>query len=270
MTRSVFYVSDGTGITVETIGQSLLTQFPGRQFSISRISFVTDAAKALDACERIQASSAEGGRAIVVHSIVSPELIAILSRSGALMLDVFAPFIAPLEAELGTARQLNVGFAHAMADADAYFRRIEAINFTLAHDDGIAQSYDEADLVLVAVSRAGKTPTCIYLALHYGIRAANYPLTEEDLEHEQLPARLRPWRKKLFGLTIDPVRLQQIRQVRRPDSRYSRLDTCRREVSAGEALFALEGIPTLSTTFTSIEEIASKVMSTLGLHKPFF
>ncbi|TQU65639.1 kinase/pyrophosphorylase, partial [Xanthomonas perforans] len=118
--------------------------------------------------------------------------------------------------------------------------------------------------------RAGKTPTCIYLALHYGIRAANYPLTDEDLENEQLPPRLRNYRSKLFGLTIDPERLQQIRQERRANSRYSAAETCRREVAIAERMFQMERIPSLSTTNTSIEEISSKVLSTLGLQREMF
>jgi len=155
-------------------------------------------------------------------------------------------------------------------DFETYHRRINAMNFALTHDDGMAINYDEADLILVAVSRAGKTPTCVYLALHHGVRAANYPLTEEDLEHDRLPARLRAHRAKLFGLTIDPVRLQQIRQERRPNSRYALLETCKREVSAAEALFRAERLPVLSTTHTSIEEIASKVLTTLGIHREMF
>jgi hypothetical protein len=130
--------------------------------------------------------------------------------------------------------------------------------------------YVGADVILVAVSRAGKTPTCVYLALQYGVRAANYPLTEEDLEQDRLPARLRPYRNKLFGLSIDPIRLQQIRQERRPNSRYAQLDTCKREVAAAEKMFRAERIPTLSTTNASIEEIASKVMTTLGISREMF
>jgi regulator of PEP synthase PpsR (kinase-PPPase family) len=144
------------------------------------------------------------------------------------------------------------------------------MNFALTHDDGIALEYEEADVILVAVSRAGKTPTCVYLALHYGIRAANYPLTDQDLETDRLPPRLRAYRRKLFGLTIDPDRLHQIRQERRPNSRYAQLDTCKREVASAEAMFQVERIPTLSTTNKSIEEISSKVLSTLGLQREMF
>jgi [pyruvate, water dikinase]-phosphate phosphotransferase / [pyruvate, water dikinase] kinase len=269
--RPVFYVSDGTGITAETVGHSLLTQFAGTQFTTHRISFVDTTERAQEAAGRIRASGeANGVRPIVVSSCVDPALTAVIGESGALMLDVFAPFIEPLERELGESRQARVGQAHGMVDFDSYHRRIDAINFALTHDDGMSINYDDADLILVAVSRAGKTPTCVYLALHHGVSAANYPLTEEDLEHDRLPPRLRAHRNKLFALTIDPVRLQQIRQERRPNSRYARLETCRREVAAAEAMFKAERIPVLSTTHTSIEEIASKVMSTLGIQRGMF
>jgi len=270
-TRPVFYVSDGTGITAETIGHSLLTQFTDTRFVTDRLSFVDNPERAREIAERIRETGvAHGTRPIVVNSCVDQRLSVILAESGALMLDVFAPFIAPLERELGQQRQDRVGQAHGIADFETYHSRINAMNYALTHDDGIAINYDEADVILVAVSRAGKTPTCVYLALHYGIRAANYPLTEEDLEHDRLPQRLRAHRSKLFGLTIDPVRLQQIRQERKANSRYAQLETCKREVTAAEALFRAERIPVLSTTNTSIEEISSKVMSTLGIHRGMF
>ena len=269
--RPVFYVSDGTGITAETIGHSLLTQFAGMRFQTDRLSFVDDEEKARDAADRIRRTGERlGARPIVVSSCVDPTLSALIAESGALVLDVFAPFIEPLERELGEQRQSRVGQAHGLVDFETYHRRINAMNFALIHDDGMAVSYDEADVILVAVSRAGKTPTCVYLALHYGIRAANYPLTDGDLETDRLPARLRPYRRKLFALTIDPERLHQIRQERRPNSSYAKMETCRREVAAAEAMFQVERLPTLSTTNKSIEEISSKVLSTLGLQREMY
>ena len=269
--RPVFYVSDGTGITAETIGHSLLTQFSGFRFQTDRLPFVDTPDRAREAAIRIRAAGdAAGTRPIVVTSCVDISLTALVAESGALMLDVFAPFIEPLERELGETRQQRVGQAHGIVDFETYHRRINAMNYALTHDDGISMNYDEADLILVGVSRAGKTPTCVYLALHYGVKEANYPLTDGDLESDRLPPLLKQWRRKLFGLTIDPERLQQIRQERRPDSRYARLETCRREVQVAEAMFALERIPTLSTTHTSIEEISSKVLSTLGLQREMF
>ncbi|MBD7986549.1 kinase/pyrophosphorylase [Luteimonas sp. Sa2BVA3] len=269
--RPVFYVSDGTGITAETIGHSLLTQFRASAFATERIPFVDSVERAHEIAARIrEAGEASGLRPVVVNSCVNGELTTAIRASGALVLDVLEPFMSQLEAELGETRQPRVGQAHGMVDFDAYHKRINAMNYALTHDDGMSINYDDADVILVAVSRAGKTPTCVYLALHHGIAAANYPLTEEDLEHDRLPPRLRAHRAKLFGLTIDPVRLQQIRQERRPNSRYAELETCKREVAAAETLFRAERIPVLSTTHTSIEEISSKVMSTLGIRRGMF
>jgi len=269
--RPVFYVSDGTGITAETIGHTLLTQFNDTQFSTERFPFIDSVDRAREVASRIRAVGEERGvRPVVFNSCVNSDVGAAVAESGALMLDVFAPFIEPLERELGATRQRHMGRAHAIVDFDTYHRRINAMNFALTHDDGAALDYSDADLILVAVSRAGKTPTCVYLALHYGVRAANYPLTEEDLEQDRLPARLRAHRHKLFGLTIDPVRLQQIRQERRPNSRYAQFETCKREVAAAEMMFRAERVPTLSTTHTSIEEIASKVLTTLNIRREMF
>lgn len=269
--RPVFYVSDGTGITAETIGHSLLTQFSGFNFVTDRMSFIDDADKARDAAMRVRAAGERYQvRPVVVNSCVDPQLSMILAESGALMLDVFAPFIEPLERELNAPRHSRVGRAHGMVDFETYHRRINAMNFALSHDDGIALNYDEADVILVAVSRAGKTPTCIYLALHYGIRAANYPLTDEDLENEQLPPRLRNYRSKLFGLTIDPERLQQIRQERRAEFALQRGRDLPARSGDRRAHVPDGAHSSLSTTNTSIEEISSKVLSTLGLQREMF
>ena len=267
----VFYVSDGTGITAETIGHSILTQFTGTRFATDRIPFVDTVDKARNVAARIRdAGTAAGLRPVIVSSCVDAELTQALAESGALVLDVFAPFIAPMEQELGLQRMPQVGQAHGIVDFDAYHRRINAMNYALTHDDGISMSYDEADLILVGVSRAGKTPTCVYLALHHGIRAANYPLTPDDLEEERLPAKLRQHRSKLFGLTIDPIRLHQIRQERRANSRYAQLDTCKREVAQAEAMLRREGIEMLSTTNASIEEISSRVLEYLGINREMY
>ena len=269
--RPVFYVSDGTGITAETIGHSLLTQFNGVEFDTRRIAFVDSVEKAESAVAEIRrAGELAGMRPVVVNTVVDPDLNSLLAESGALMLDLFAPFISPLEQELGVRREARVGRAHGLVDVAAYEQRINATNYALTHDDGMDIHYDDADVILVGVSRSGKTPTCLYMALHYGVKAANYPLTEEDLEGAGMPRRLQRHRGKLFGLTIDPVRLHQIRSERKPNSRYATLETCRREVAAAEALFRQEGVPALSTTHTSIEEIAGKVLAHKGIHRHMF
>jgi [pyruvate, water dikinase]-phosphate phosphotransferase / [pyruvate, water dikinase] kinase len=271
MPRPVFFVSDGTGITAETIGHSVLTQFSGVEFQTRRIAFVDNTDKAREAADQIRAAGIElEKKPIVVNTVVDSQLTAILAESGAFMMDVFAPFIAPLEQELGTQRLPRVNQAHGMVDFAAYEARINATNYALTHDDGIDLDYGEADLILVGVSRSGKTPTCLYLALHYGVKAANYPLTEEDLENDDMPKRLQAHRRKLFGLTIDPTRLQQIRTERKPNSRYATIEQCKKEVAIAEALFKNQQLPHLSTTHTSIEEIASKILAQFGIQKHMY
>ena len=271
MHRSIFYVSDGTGITAETIGHGLLTQFEGVKFKTFRMPFVDNESKADKAALRIKTVFAQSGvRPIVVNTIMDQRLSDVLAGSGALMLDVFTPFIGPLESELGKNRSPRVGQAHGLTNFAEYEARINATNYALSHDDGIDVRYDDAEVILVGVSRVGKTPTCLYMALHYGVRAANYPLTEEDLERFELPARLKPFRDRIYGLNIDPHRLAQVREARRPGSRYAALDQCRRELDTANRLFRREGIPVQSTTNTSIEEIASKILAHLGIERHMF
>ncbi len=271
MRRTIFYVSDGTGITAETIGHSVLTQFDGIEFDTYRIPFVDDADKALAAVERIRTEVQEkGARPIVVNTVIDPALSEILSGSGALMLDVFAPFIGPLESELGIKRKPSVGKAHGLVDFAEYESRINATNYALTHDDGVDVNYSDAEVILVGVSRSGKTPTCLYMALHYGVRAANYPLTDEDLECLEIPKRLKPYRDRLFGLTIDAQRLTQVREARRPGSRYATLQQCVWELGQADKLFKRDAIPVLNTTHTSIEEIASKILQELKLNRHMF
>ncbi len=269
--RPIFYVSDGTGITAETIGHSVLTQFDGVSFVPLRIPFVDNEERARNALEKIkQAHVDTGSKPVVINTVVDPVLTAILAESGALMLDVFAPFIGPLELELGQLRSPKVGKAHGLNDYTEYEARMNATNYALTHDDGVDINFSDAEVILVGVSRSGKTPTCLYLALHYGIRAANYPLVQEDLDKGELPQRLRLNRQRIYGLSIDPVRLAQIRAERRPNSRYASLEQCRWEVDAAEKMFRREGIASLSTTHTSIEEIASKILQALGMNRQLY
>lgn len=271
MRRTIFYVSDGTGITAETIGHSVLTQFESIEFDTFRLPFVDSEDKARAAAVRIKTTYAQSGaRPIVVNTIMDQRLSDIVAESGALMLDVFAPFVAPLETELGMPRSPRVGKAHGLTDFTEYEARINATNYALTHDDGIDVNYADADVILVGVSRVGKTPTCLYMALHYGVKAANYPLTEEDLERLEIPKRLLPYRPRLYGLSIDAQRLAQVREARRPGSRYAKIEQCRLELAQADKLFRRENIPVQNTTHTSIEEIASKILSQLGIEKHMF
>ncbi len=269
MKRTVFYVSDSTGITAETLGHSLLTQFEGIEFVPQTLPFIEDAATLESAIERIDAAtSADGVRAIVFSTLTDPTLLPRLARARALVLDLFSVFIRPLEHELETGSSHATGRSHGVVDRASYEIRIGAVNFALAHDDGSStHHYDQADIILVGVSRAGKTPTCVYLAMQFGIRAANYPLTEDDLDRAGLPEVLEPFRGRLFGLTIEPDRLRQVRQERRPNSRYASLSQCRREINEVAGLMRRHRIPVLDTSNLSIEEIASRIMLETGLER---
>ena len=266
--RTVFFVSDQTGVTAETLGHSLMTQFEGLEFRPVTLPFVSTLDKAREAVRRIdRAAQEEGLRPIVFSTLVQDELRDVLIGANALFLDLFSAFVGPLERELNTRSTHRAGRAHGIADLAAYTTRINATNFALANDDGTGGDYTHADVVLVGVSRVGKTPTCVYMALQYGVFAANYPLTEEDLEAGRLPARLEPFRAKLYGLTIRAERLQQIRSERRPDSRYASRAQVQYELRAADALFNRYSVPTLDTSESSIEEIASRIMNSTGIER---
>ncbi|CAG0999268.1 Phosphoenolpyruvate synthase regulatory protein [Burkholderiales bacterium] len=261
--RTVFFVSDRTGITAEMLGNSLLSQFEDFHFHRITVPFVDSPEKVDDAIRQVNATAAEEGRRPIVFSSVVDEAAseAIRARADALTLDLFQIFIAPLETELTAKSSHAAGRSHGIANSHEYFTRMEAINFAQAHDDGVAtRDLAKAQVILVGVSRCGKTPTSLYLALQFGVRAANFPLTPDDFADHRLPGSVQGHVPKLFGLTIQPERLREIREERRPGSRYAALDTCRYEVREAEALMLREGIPTLDTTSKSIEEIATTIV----------
>lgn len=271
MSRTIFFVSDGTAITSETLGHALLAQFSHVSFRQVRIPFVDDEQAALEAVKTINAANLEDhAPPIVINTIVDMELSAIVQESEAIVLDLFAAFLEKLEIALGVERHSVVGRSHSVEDFDRYEDRMEATNFALKHDDGESIEFAGADVVMVGVSRSGKTPTCLYLALHYGVKAANYPLTEDDLGDMRLPPFLRRHKKKIVGLMIDPERLAQIRETRRPGSRYASLNQCYKEVQQAEILLRSEGIPVLMTTHSSIEEISSRALNVLGMQRQMF
>lgn len=272
LTRTVFYISDGTGITAEMLGHSLVAQFEGVHFRQARVPFIDSVEKAKECLEDIRAAAAtDGGRPIIITTVVDPDVVAIFHDSEALLFDLFEQFIGPLEAELGVKSSHAVGRFHGVANNPDYMRRMEAVNFALTHDDGLAdEDLEAADLILVGVSRSGKTPTCVYLALQFGVKAANYPLIPEDFDRMRLPESLYRHRQKLFGLSIQPERLHQIRQERRPGSRYAALDNCRYEVEQAQELMQREGIRWLDSTRKSVEEIAATVMHRARLNRQGF
>lgn len=268
--RTVFFISDRTGITAEMLGNSLLTQFDVIDFQRVTLPFVDTPERIAEAVRIVNDTAhAAGQRPIVISSIVDEAMSEIVRREvHALTLDLFQVFIQPLEAELGAKSSHAAGRTHGIANSHEYFARMEAINFTQAHDDGAStRELGKAQVVLVGVSRCGKTPTSLYLALQFGIRAANFPLTPDDFAARKLPASVVPFRAKLFGLTIQPERLREIRQERRPGSKYASLDSCRHEVREAEALMTRERIEMLDTTTKSIEEIATTILHRAKLQR---
>ena len=260
--RTVFFISDRTGITAEVLGNSLLSQFEGIEFQRLTIPFVDSPEKVDGVIQQMnETAEREGRRPVVFSSIVDEAMSERLRRSAnALTLDLFQVFISPLESELEAKSSHAAGRSHGIANSHEYFARMDAINFSQSHDDGAAtQDLDRAQVILVGVSRCGKTPTSLYLALQFGIRAANYPFTPDDFAERALPSTVLPHKDRLFGLTINPDRLHAIREERRPRSKYASLENCRYEVRECEHLFERDGIPMLDTTAKSIEEIATTI-----------
>ena len=260
--RQVFFVSGGTGITAEAIGHSMLSQFAGIAFSHTTLPYIDSDDKARQAVVRINQSASQEPRPLVFSTLVNDDQRRILNSSQALVLDLFASFLPPLEQELGARSSQKAGQSHAIQDTEAYRIRIDAVHYALDNDDGArTRHYDKADIILIGVSRSGKTPTCLYLALQFGLYAANYPLVEEDFDDLRLPESLKAHKERLFGLTINPDRLTAIRQERQANSRYASARQCDMEVRALEALYGRYNIPSLDTTDMSIEEIATRILA---------
>jgi hypothetical protein len=270
--RTVFFISDQTGITSEVLGQSLLTQFDGIDFRRITLPYINNRDKAETAREQINRCFREQGqRPIIFCTFTDPEIRRIVETSDSVCFDFFDTFISPLEQALETSSSHAMGRTHGMVDPNSYHSRINTVNFALFNDDGAnLKQYPRADVILIGVSRSGKTPTCLYLALQFGINAANYPLTEDDLGSPSLPSALKPFKDKLFGLTINPEYLQRIREERRPASRYASLQQCRREIDMLEELYFREKIPFLNATTVSIEEIATTILQETDLHRHLF
>ena len=260
--RTVFFISDGTGITAETFGNAILAQFELKPRHV-RLPFVDTVDKAHQVVRQVNhVAEVEGKRPLVFTTLVNSEILAVLEQGcKGMLLDMFGTFVRPLEEELAMKSSHRIGRFSDVSKSKAYHDRIEAINFSLAHDDGQSNAdLAQSDVILVGVSRSGKTPTSLYLAMQYGLKAANYPLIPEDFDRQQLPGALLPHRKKIFGLSIQPERLAEIRNERRPGSRYASLDNCRAEVAEAEAMMRRAGIRWLSTTTKSIEEIATTIL----------
>ena len=267
--RTVYFLSDQTGVTAETLGHSLLTQFDGQQFRQVTLPFIDTEDKAREAVQKIDAAAEKASnQPIIFSTLVQDEFRAIVREAQGSASGYFRRISGAAGSEFQAKPSHEPGRAHGMSDINAYMKRIEATNFALANDDGgVSRNYDEADVILVGVSRSGKTPTCLYLALQYGVYAANYPLTEEELEAGELPDFLVEQKHKLFGLTIAPERLQQIRKERRPLGNYSSAQQVRYELRETDRLFKRYGIPNVDTTEFSIEEISSRILDSTGVER---
>ncbi|MFZ8200049.1 posphoenolpyruvate synthetase regulatory kinase/phosphorylase PpsR [Alteromonas portus] len=266
--RTAFYISDGTAITAEVFGHALLSLFPV-SFNHNTIPFVETEEQAHKVLQQISESFQDTGeRPLVFYTIVNVDIRKIISKSVGINYNFLDQFVAPLEKVLGVPSKPEKHRTHSIHET-TYDIRIEAVNYALANDDGSnLKDYDEADIILTGVSRSGKTPTSLYLALQYGIKAANYPFTEEDMgDMLKLPPALRRFKNKLFGLTIAADRLHQIRSERRANSKYASLPQCRMELREVENLYRKEKIPFLNSTKYSIEEISAKILAETGLKR---
>lgn len=269
--RTLFILSDRTGITLEHLVRTLMTQFDDTCCERVVLPFLDAASKVEAAIREIDAAAVEDDAPpVVFSSIVDEELRARLMTANAQVFDIFDVFLPSLSAAIGRPSSGHVGLSHGMGDPRVYDQRVDAVNFALNFDDGSRlRGLAEADLILVGVSRSGKTPTCLYLAMQYAVRAANFPLTEEDFMLGRLPDALRENRDRLFGLTISPDRLHRIREERRPGSDYASLPQCRNEVSAAEDLYRSHAIPFLDSTSVSIEELAIEIMQRVGVERHY-
>lgn len=270
--RTVFYLSDRTGITAETLGHSLLTQFDGIAWEVVSVPFLDDIEKARAVSIRInEAAEQDDCRPLVFSTLLNPEVLEVIKQSNCRIFDFFETFIRSIEEELHLPFARMAGRSHGLQHHLSYFKRIAALNYVLAHDDGIRpKHYAEADIILIGISRSGKTPTCLYLGLQYGIAAANYPLTPDDMHRHALPQVLENVKSKLFGLTLSPAQLHSIRSERRPNSQYASLEQCEKEIQWQESLFRKCSIPYLDTTRISIEEISAIILTRCGLRRQLY
>lgn len=273
MKQFVYFISDGTGITVETLGHTLLTQFDHLDLEQVTIPYVNTANKALEVIQQIKQTHEPKQRTpLIFATLINPEIRTLFQEQFEVFIEFFSSFINPLEKVLGAKSSHHIGRSHSLVNYESYKARIDAINFTLNCDDGAnVHQYAHADVILVGVSRCGKTPTSIYLALQFGIHAANYPFTQDDMEGKlELPDFLAKYKDKLFGLTIDSKRLHHIRTERRANSVYASLEQCQAELKKIENLFKSEDIPFLDTTHHSIEEISTTILAKMGLKRRLF
>jgi len=265
--QNVFLVSDSTGITIDSLGQSLFTQFPNIQFEKTVFPFVSNQNEATRVITHIQnISSNQETPPLVFTSLANEQLKNLFLSNGISVIDIFSTFMPAMEAQLKVHASHAIGETHGVSNTTQYIKRIDALNFTLSHDDGMKiNDMESADIILTGVSRSGKTPTCLYLAMHYNLKAANYPLVDNDFDNKHLPQPIAEYKKRVFGLTISPQQLRKIREERKPNSNYSSSKQCEFETKKAEEIFKSSNLPFIDTTAISIEEIATTIIQRLNL-----
>lgn len=264
--RAAYFVSDSTGVTAETLGNALLANFPGIRFLKHTIPFVVTDAEARGVVASIDADAAEGRAPLIFTTVKHAALRSILATSKATLIDLLAGHLTELEQALGTTASEQLGQFHGLGDTDRYFARMRAVEYAIEHDDGqSARALDQADAIIIAPSRCGKTPTTMYLALQHGLRVANYPLTDDDYPSEGLPRAVAKYGARCFGLTTTPLRLSQVRHERRPSSQYSSLEQCTIELRRAEDLYRRNRVPFLNSSTKSVEEMSAVIMQTMKL-----
>ncbi len=265
--QNVFFISDSTGITIESLGHSLFTQFPKFTFEKEVFPFVTDKEDAEKVISRIKkVASNSQSKPIVFTSLADEKLKSLFISNGITVFDIFSTFIPDIESHLGTHASHAIGETHGVGSTSGYLQRIDALNFALSHDDGMKiNDIEHADIILTGVSRSGKTPTCLYLAMHYNLKAANYPLTDSDFDNPFLPEILSKVQERVFGLTISPQQLNKIREERKPDSQYASYEQCVFEIEKAETMFNNSGLDFINTSAVSIEEIATTIIQHMDL-----
>ena len=264
--KDVYYISDSTGILITNLAHALLCQFPEINFHEEKFPFV----RTVEEAEKILAyilKHSSGRRPIIFSTITDPKVRQVLDSPEVEFFDAFDYFLQRLENSLEATALRVPGFSRHI-DHISMADRVEAIHFCLEHDDGTrVQEYDEANVIMLGVSRTGKTPVSVYLATQMGLKAANFPLTSEHLDVYQLPEHIRRNRKCAIGLTTTPELLHSVREKRYAGSKYAHFSTCREEIRKAEQIFERYQIPIVNTAGKSIEEIATQVTQEMGLSK---
>jgi hypothetical protein len=261
----VFFLSDSTGISAETMGNALLIQFPELRFERRLIPFITTAEEARRVVKILDAAMEGPVTPLAFTTAATDEVREVLRTSKCPIIDFFEMHMERVESILGVSGARVAARLHGVGDVKRYNTRMQAIEYAIEHDDGQSlRALDQAEVILVAPSRCGKTPTTMYLALQHGLFVANYPLLDEDLESTDLPRPIANLGERCFGLLATPARLSEVRQQRRPNSRYASLEQCTRELRRADALYRANGIPVINSTTRSVEEMSTQILQTLG------